>query len=205
MDDQQKIFEEFGQLKHQGDFQGSGLGLTIVQKLLLDMKSNIHLESAIGEGSNFFFEITFGTTKKKHANEDIQDKVSIDMLRGKKILVVDDNRINLMVTKKTLESHDILVEIATNGQEGIDKIMLTDYDLVLMDVHMPIMDGIEATKKIRELHKPVIVIALTAVTQDEQDDRFKTAQFNDSIVKPYKVNEFIKTLASNLVSVHKHD
>ncbi|WP_282031500.1 tetratricopeptide repeat-containing hybrid sensor histidine kinase/response regulator [Winogradskyella eximia] len=205
LDDQQKIFEEFGQLKHQGDFQGSGLGLTIVQKLLLDMKSNIQLESAIGEGSNFFFEITFGTTKKKHANEDIQDKVSIDMLRGKKILVVDDNRINLMVTKKTLESHDILVEIATNGQEGIDKIMLTDYDLVLMDVHMPIMDGIEATKKIRELQKPVIVIALTAVTQDEQDDRFKTAQFNDSIVKPYKVNEFIKTLASNLVSVHKHD
>ncbi len=198
--DQQKIFEEFGQLKHKGDFQGSGLGLTIVQKLLIDMKSNIQLESVVDEGSNFFFEITFGTTKKKHANEEIEDTVSIEMLRGKKILVVDDNRINLMVTKKTLESHDIVVEVATNGQEGIDKIMLTDYDLVLMDVHMPIMDGIEATKKIRELEKPIIVIALTAVTQDEQDDHFKSAQFDDSIVKPYKVNEFIKTLATNLIT-----
>lgn len=200
IDDQQKIFEEFGQLKHEGDFQGSGLGLTIVQKLLIDMNSNIQLESIVDEGSNFFFEITFGTSKKKHANEEIEDTVSITMLRGKKILVVDDNRINLMVTKKTLESHDILVEVATNGQEGIDKIMLTDYDLVLMDVHMPIMDGIEATKKIREFEKPVIVIALTAVTQDEQDDHFKSAKFDDSIVKPYKVNEFIKTLATNLIT-----
>ncbi|SDI02343.1 tetratricopeptide repeat-containing hybrid sensor histidine kinase/response regulator [Winogradskyella thalassocola] len=198
--DQQKIFEEFGQLKHEGDFQGSGLGLTIVQKLLIDMNSNIQLESVIEEGSNFFFEIAFGIAKKEHANKDIQDTVSIAMLRGKKILVVDDNRINLMVTKKTLESHDILVEVATNGQEGIDKIMLTDYDIVLMDVHMPIMDGIEATKKIRKLQKTVIVIALTAVTQDEQDDRFKSAHFDDSIVKPYKINEFIKTLAANLVT-----
>jgi signal transduction histidine kinase len=196
--DQQKIFKEFGQLKHQGDFQGTGLGLTIVQKLLIEMKSNIQLESVVNEGSNFFFEITFAIAKKKHANKDIEDTVSIDMLRGKKVLVVDDNRINLLVTKKTLESHKIIVEVATNGQEGIDKIIQTDYDLVLMDVHMPIMDGIEATKKIRELQKPTIIIALTAVTQDEQDDRFKSAQFDDSIVKPYKVNEFLKTLASNL-------
>ncbi|MBU2928543.1 tetratricopeptide repeat-containing hybrid sensor histidine kinase/response regulator [Winogradskyella psychrotolerans] len=197
--DQKKIFEEFGQLKNEGDIQGSGLGLTIVQKLLIDMKSNIQLESVVNEGSNFFFDITFGITQKNHVSKDTHDDVSIEILRGKKILVVDDNRINLMVTKKTLESHDIIVDIATNGQEGIDKIMLTDYDLVLMDVHMPIMDGIEATKELRKLQKPVIVIALTAVTQDEQDNRFKSAQFNDSIVKPYKVNEFIKTLASNLV------
>ena len=198
--DQEKIFEEFGQLKHKGDFQGSGLGLTIVQKLLIDMKSKIQLESVVDEGSNFFFEMAFGISKREHANEDIQDKVSIDMLRGKKVLVVDDNKINLLVTKKTLESHEILVDVATNGQEGIDKIMQTDYDLVLMDVHMPIMDGIDATKIIRDLQKSTVVIALTAVTQDEQDDRFKDAQFNDSIVKPYKVNEFLKTLASNLVS-----
>jgi CheY-like chemotaxis protein len=70
---------------------------------------------------------------------------------------------------------------------------------------MPIMDGIEATKIIRDLQKSTIVIALTAVTQDEQDDRFKGAQFDDSIVKPYKVNEFLNTLASNLVSKPKHD
>lgn len=203
--DQQKIFEEFGQLKNQGDFQGSGLGLTIVQKLLIDMKSNIQLESVVDEGSNFFFEIAFGISKRERSNEDVQDKISTDLLRGKKVLVVDDNKINLLVTKKTLESHQILVDVATNGQEGIDKIMLTNYDLVLMDVHMPIMDGIDATKIIRDLQKPTVVIALTAVTQDEQDDRFKGAQFDDSIVKPYKVNEFLNTLASNLVSKTKHD
>ncbi|MBU2919745.1 response regulator [Winogradskyella psychrotolerans] len=196
--DQKKIFEEFGQLKHQGYFQGSGLGLTIVRKLLFDMGSKIELKSVVGEGSNFYFEITVGQAQKEHANENIEDKISIDRLKNKRVLVVDDNTINLLVTKKTLESHNILVDVATNGQEGLDKIMIMDYDIVLMDVNMPIMDGIEATKKIRELQKPVIVIALTAVTQDEQDDRFKSAQFNDSIVKPYKVNEFLKTLYYNL-------
>ncbi len=201
--DQKKIFEEFGQLKHQGHFQGSGLGLTIVRKLLFDMGSKIELKSVVGEGSNFYFEITVGQAQKEHANENIEDKISIDKLKNKRVLVVDDNTINLLVTKKTLESHNILVDVATNGQEGLDKIMIMDYDIVLMDVNMPIMDGIEATKKIRELQKPVIVIALTAVTQDEQDDRFKSAQFNDSIVKPYKVNDFIKTLASNLIYANK--
>jgi len=196
--DQKKIFEEFGQLKHQGHFQGSGLGLTIVRKLLFDMGSKIELKSVVGEGSNFYFEITVGQAQKEHANENIEDKISIDKLKNKRVLVVDDNTINLLVTKKTLESHNILVDVATNGQEGIDKIMQTQYDLVLMDVHMPVMDGIEATKRIRELQLPLTIIALTAVTQNEQDNRFKEAQFDDSIVKPYKINEFLKTLSYNL-------
>jgi len=196
--DQKKIFEEFGQLKHQGHFQGSGLGLTIVRKLLFDMGSKIELKSVVGEGSNFYFEITVGQAQKEHANENIEDKISIDRLKNKRVLVVDDNTINLLVTKKTLESHNILVDVATNGQEGIDKIMQTQYDLVLMDVHMPVMDGIEATKRIRELQLPLTIIALTAVTQNEQDNRFKEAQFDDSIVKPYKINEFLKTLSYNL-------
>ncbi|WP_418639149.1 response regulator [Winogradskyella sp.] len=196
--DQKKIFQEFGQLKHQGHFQGSGLGLTIVRKLLFDMGSKIELKSVVGEGSNFYFEITVGQAQKEHANENIEDKISIDKLKNKRVLVVDDNTINLLVTKKTLESHNILVDVATNGQEGIDKIMQTQYDLVLMDVHMPVMDGIEATKRIRELQLPLTIIALTAVTQNEQDNRFKEAQFDDSIVKPYKINEFLKTLSYNL-------
>ncbi|MDW5288915.1 response regulator [Formosa sp. PL04] len=197
--DQQKIFKEFRQLKHQGYFQGSGLGLTIVQKLLIDMGSNIQLESVVDEGSNFFFEMTFAIAKKKTPQEDICDKTTIEVLQGKKVLVVDDNSINLLVTKKTLESHGIFVEVATNGLESIDKIKQTDYDIVLMDVNMPIMNGIEATKKIRELNKSVIIIALTAVTQDEQENRFKDSQFDDAIVKPYKMNEFLNTLASNLI------
>jgi len=196
--DQRKIFEEFGQLNHQSLFQGSGLGLTIVQKLLVEMKSSIQLESAVGKGSNFFFEMTFGIATEEHINQDKEDTSIIDILRGKKILVVDDNTINLLVTKKTLESHDIQADIASNGQEGIDKIIESDYDLVLMDVFMPKMDGIEATKRIRKLGKTVTIIALTAVTQNEQDDHFKSAKFDDSIVKPYKVNDFLKTIAANI-------
>lgn len=197
--DQQKIFEEFGQLKHQGNFQGSGLGLTIVQKLLIDMGSNIQLESVVGEGSNFFFEMTFEIAKKKTVQQDIHDKSSIEILRGKKVLVVDDNNINLLVTKKTLENHNILVDVATNGLESIDKVKQTDYDIILMDVNMPVMDGIEATEEIKKFNTSVPIIALTAVTQDEQEDRFKNAKFDDTIVKPYKMNDFLKTLASNLV------
>ena len=196
--DQKKIFEEFGQLNHQSLFQGSGLGLTIVQKLLIEMKSSIQLESAVGKGSNFFFEMTFGIATEEHINQDKEDISTIDILRGKKILVVDDNTINLLVTKKTLESHGIQADIASNGQEGIDKIIESDYDMVLMDVFMPQMDGIEATKRIRKLGKTVTIIALTAVTQNEQDDHFKSAKFDDSIVKPYKINDFLKTIAANI-------
>ncbi len=196
--DQKKIFEEFGQLNHQSLFQGSGLGLTIVQKLLVEMKSSIQLKSTIGKGSNFFFEMTFGIATEEHINQDKEDISTIDILRGKKILVVDDNTINLLVTKKTLESHGIQADIASNGQEGIDKIIESDYDLVLMDVFMPKMDGIEATKRIRKLGKTVTIIALTAVTQNEQDDHFKSAKFDDSIVKPYKINDFLKTIAANI-------
>ncbi|WP_299780239.1 response regulator [uncultured Formosa sp.] len=197
--DQTKIFKEFKQLKHQGYFQGSGLGLTIVQKLLLDMSSKIQLESVVDEGSNFFFEMTFGIAKKKSSKDDICDQNSLERLQGKKILVVDDNNINLLVTKRTLETHGIFVEIAKNGLESIDKVKQTDYDIVLMDVNMPIMNGIEATKEINKLNiNTPIIIALTAVTQDEQENRFEDAQFDDVIVKPYKMNDFLKTLASNL-------
>ncbi|WP_159021517.1 response regulator [Formosa sp. L2A11] len=196
--DQEKIFKEFKQLKHQGYFQGSGLGLTIVQKLLLDMGSKIQLESVVEKGSNFYFEMTFGIAKKKISKDDICNKNSIEKLQGKKILVVDDNHINLLVTKKTLETHGILVDIATNGLESLEQVKHTDYDIILMDVNMPIMNGIEATNKIRKLNKPVTIIALTAVTQDEEENRFEDAQFDDAIVKPYKMNDFLKTLASNL-------
>ncbi|WP_432411193.1 response regulator [Rasiella sp. SM2506] len=197
--DQKKIFEEFGQLDDQKYFHGSGLGLTIVQKLLVDMGSNIQLKSVVNEGSNFFFELTFGMSTKDTSDKEIPDEASLKLLRGKKLLVVDDNTINLLVTKKTLETHKIIVDVAMNGPESIDKIKQTTYDLVLMDVNMPGMDGIEATKRIRALNKSVVIIALTAVTQNEQEDRFKNVQFDDTIVKPYKINEFLKILATNLI------
>lgn len=196
--DQKIIFHEFEQLKQQRFFQGSGLGLTIVQKLLIDMGSNIQLESVLDEGSNFFFELTFGASNKNNSSKEIPDTASLELLRGKIVLVVDDNTINLLVTKKILETHGITVDIAKSGQESIDKVTKSFYDLVLMDVNMPGMDGIEASKKIRALRKSIVIIALTAVTQNDQENRFDDAAFDDTIVKPYKMNEFLKILATNL-------
>ncbi len=196
--DQKRIFDEFKQLKQQRFFQGSGLGLTIVQKLLIDMGSNIQLVSIPDKGSNFFFELSFKASNKYDSYKEIPDKASLDLLKGKKILVVDDNKINLLVTKKTLETHHVLVEVATSGQESIDKVKKDQYDLVLMDVNMPGMDGIEASKKIHKLNKSVVIIALTAVTESEQENRFNDASFDDTIVKPYKMNDFVNVLAANL-------
>ncbi|MDW5290155.1 response regulator [Formosa sp. PL04] len=114
------------------------------------MVSKIQPESVLDKESNLYFEMNFGISKKQNCNVD-----------------VCDNSINLLVTKKTLETHGILVEVATNGLESIEKIKRTDYDIVLMYINMPIMNGIEATNEVRKLNKPVIVIALTAVTHDE--------------------------------------
>ncbi|MCC4214303.1 tetratricopeptide repeat-containing hybrid sensor histidine kinase/response regulator [Leeuwenhoekiella parthenopeia] len=189
---QKDIFQNFtqGSVQINRKFGGTGLGLSIVKRLLTLQKSKIELESTLGKGSKFFFDIKYGLTQNKKEPEERVYEIDYDALKGRNILVVEDNKINQMITRKILEKNEMKCDVADNGEIAIEKVRFENYDLVLMDIHMPGISGIEATQKIREFNKDLPILALTAVTIDENIDDFYLAGFNDIIPKPYKVEEF---------------
>ena len=196
---QKLIFEEFAQLKSNNyNYQGTGLGLPIVRKLLNLFDSEINLESVEGEGSIFSFEIVFdkGTVSNP---EPIPPLELPENYSGNKcVLIVDDNRINQVVTQRILENKDFTCEVAASGEEAINKIKNKSYNLVLMDVNMPGISGLEATRRIREFDKIVPIVALTAVEIEEIRNKIFAAGMNDIIVKPYDVQQFYQIIYRNL-------
>ncbi|RDK88204.1 response regulator [Marinirhabdus gelatinilytica] len=194
------IFDEFSQIESGNkDFQGTGLGLPIVKKLLEQSNSDITVTSELGKGTKFQFNLLFDIAQLGTANN-LSPVVDTSMLSQKSILVVEDNRINQMVTKKILEKEKVQCDIAKNGKEAITMVKQNNYDLVLMDINMPVMNGIDATKKIREFNNTIPIIALTAVEVDEIRFRIFDSGMNDIIVKPYDVEKFRQTIAKNLLT-----
>ncbi len=197
---QKAIFENFtqGSLQINRKFGGTGLGLSIVKNLLNLMDSEIHLESELGEGSLFHFELTFealepANPQDKKINE-IPEPLSNDIMHEKKILIVEDNKINQMITRKILEKNKVICDVADNGTAAISKAENENFDLILMDIHMPGISGIEATREIRKFNETIPIIALTAVTLEESLDEFYLNGFNDIIPKPYKTEEFFQKI-----------
>jgi signal transduction histidine kinase/ActR/RegA family two-component response regulator len=202
---QKSIFETFSQasLQINRKFGGTGLGLSIVKNLLELMGSKIHLESQLGKGSKFWFNINFDVSEEiqedKNPKNVIYD-VDYVALENRKILVVEDNKINQMITRKILEKNKMKCMVADNGMEAIKLVEDNDFDVILMDIHMPGISGIEATQKIREFNKQIPIIALTAVTIDENLDDFYRAGFNEIIPKPFKTEEFFEKIYRTLES-----
>ncbi len=195
------IFEEFSQLNSSNyNYQGTGLGLPIVKKLLRLFGSKIQLESKEGEGSTFSFIIKFKQdTSKKSETVDVSELLVEENSTPKNILIVDDNRINQIVTKRILEKKNFNCEVAKEGLEAIEKVRQGDFDLVLMDVNMPGISGLEACKEIRKFNTEIPVVALTAVEVDEIREEIQAAGMNDIIVKPYDVEQFYQIVYRNLV------
>lgn len=198
---QESIFDEFSQ----GDsinynYQGTGLGLPIVKKLLMLSNSDISVESALGKGSTFRFSLTYEAAEKSVSKEQ-QVLMDIKSLQGKRILIAEDNRINQIVTQKILEKNEIVCAIAENGLQAVESVRRDHFDLVLMDINMPIKSGIEATKEIREFNKTIPILALTAVEIEEMRYKIYDCGMNDIIVKPYDVTKFEQTLLKNLSKV----
>jgi signal transduction histidine kinase/CheY-like chemotaxis protein len=200
---QKSIFETFsqGSLQINRKFGGTGLGLSIVKNLLELMNSKIYLESQLGKGSKFWFDINFNISEE--IKEEINPKniiytVDYAALENKYVLVVEDNKINQMITKKILEKNKMKCLVADNGMDAIKMVKENDFDVVLMDIHMPGISGIEATQKIREFNTQLPIIALTAVTIDENLDEFYRAGFNEIIPKPFKPEEFFEKIYRTL-------
>ena len=196
---QKSIFETFsqGSLQINRKFGGSGLGLSIVKNLLELMNSKIHLDSQLGKGSKFWFDIDFDVSEKEHEASNPQNIIyDIDYvaLENVSILVVEDNKINQMITKKILEKNKMKCMVADNGIEAIKLVSENNFEVILMDIHMPGISGIEATQRIREFNKDLPIIALTAVTIDENLDDFYKAGFNEIIPKPFKPEEFFEKI-----------
>jgi len=196
------IFQSFtqGSATINRKFGGTGLGLSIVKNLLDLVGSKIELESVLGQGSTFSFTMAYKIIEKDANAADHVTSYDIDYaaLENKHILVVEDNKINQMITRKILEKNSITCEVADNGEMAVDMVLKNRYDLILMDIHMPGITGIEATEKIREFNTQIPILALTAVTLDESTERFYEVGFNDIIPKPYKIEEFFQKIYRGL-------
>ena len=194
---QQSIFENFtqGSVQINRKFGGTGLGLSIVKNLLALMDSDIKLKSSPGKGSTFYFDLRFDIYENSTIKytEEVKN-IDHSLLVNKRILVVEDNKINQLITRKILEKNNIICDVADNGDTAIEKVKKETFDLILMDIHMPGISGIEATRIIRKFNSDIPIIALTAVTLDDNLDEFYKNGFNDIIPKPYKTEEFFTKL-----------
>ncbi len=206
LEQQRKLFKTYSQADSSTTrkFGGTGLGLTISKELCELMDGTIWLESKSGVGSRFYFTATFEYSADKstvdvlETNVDPREQLSI--LLNKKILLVDDNQINLTVAKAILMNAGLKVDTAVNGRLAIQAATKAKYDAILMDIQMPVMDGFEATEHIRnELgFKAIPIIAVSANVMKKDIEKSLKAGMNAHIAKPLRVDLLLKTLAEHM-------
>ena len=199
---QERIFESYTQASDDTTrrYGGTGLGLAICKKLIGLMGSRIELISAPGAGSTFIFALTYevdqATAKKADSKEELNS------LKGKKILVAEDNKINFFVANKFLQGWGVEVSHAENGLIALEMLGKQRFDLILMDLHMPVMDGIEASHIIRKSEnsdiRDIPIIALTAAIMSDSQDRIKGLHINDYVLKPFKPKDLYDKILKHL-------
>ncbi|MBF0102560.1 MAG: response regulator, partial [Desulfobacterales bacterium] len=205
----EKLFSAFSQADSSvtRKFGGTGLGLVISKHLVEMMNGEISVESELGKGSVFSFKACFGRQlqekeqrfKLPHESqrpEILTSQEIIKKLKGGKVLLVEDNQINQQLATELLTEVGLIVDIANNGQEALESIQKTTYDLVLMDVQMPVMGGYEATGLIRQEEKfhDLPIIAMTAHAMKGSREECINAGMNDYVCKPIDPNDLFAVL-----------
>ncbi|MFM1773217.1 MAG: hypothetical protein RLZZ71_2359 [Bacteroidota bacterium] len=192
-----KVFEAFSQEDSSitRKFGGSGLGLSIARSIIQIMGGTIQIESEKGKGTRVDIRIPMRISTEK-TKQDIVEMTDLQKsLKGLRVLAVEDNELNRMVLQVILKKCEVVVSIAHNGQEAIDMIQEDEYDIVLMDVQMPIVDGLEATKYIREeLKYTTPIIGLSANAMREEVEICRQAGMNDYLVKPYSERALVEVM-----------
>ncbi len=194
---QKLIFHSFtqGDTTTTRKFGGTGLGLSISKNIIELYKGELKVESKKGQGSNFYFTIQLDLhlQNKAFVNENVlQTLVSLENL---KVLIAEDNQINMMVARKFLNKWKITTAEAVNGIEALDKFEKNDYDLLLIDLEMPEMDGYETIKNIRLKNKTIPAIAFTAAVYENMYADLIAHGFTDYIQKPFRPEDLHRKLA----------
>jgi CheY-like chemotaxis protein len=162
------------------------------------MGSTIYLKSETGKGSTFSFELEFEKTTIDEVKIEITHK--IENLNNKNVLLVEDNKINQMITQKMLEKKAISCVIIENGEEAIEHVKNNHYDLILMDVHLPGINGTEATSEIRKFNSITPIIALTAISLNENKEMLLSFGMNEVITKPFEPEQFYNIVIAYLTN-----
>ena len=197
-DEQDIVFKEFRQVddSHTRKYGGIGLGLTLVKKLTELLDGRVWFDSVPGEGSVFYFSLPYDKkeqelTGEKKTGERKEEKLFND----KTILIVEDENSNYLILDKLLTLENANTIWAKNGEESIEKFKENkNIDLILMDLRMPVMDGYEATRQIKQLSKNLPIIALTAYTGSESREKAKSKGFDDYLEKPIKRSELFESI-----------
>jgi PAS domain S-box-containing protein len=196
----ESIFESFTQanVDTARKYGGTGLGLNISRKIIELQGGSISVESIPGKGSAFRFIISYGKSAGIN-NQNNEKNSSLFIFRNMHVLVAEDNRLNQLVVKKLLASWGCTTDIAENGIEGLKKLKENVYDMVLMDIHMPVMGGFECAQEIRnspdENLSKIPIVALTASTFTKLDDKLLSKGIDGYIIKPFKPQILNSTLA----------
>jgi signal transduction histidine kinase/ActR/RegA family two-component response regulator len=176
-------------------FGGTGLGLVITKKLLELYGSKIGLASEEGKGAKFFFELDLAIGHVLPETPHMLDAVDSETLRGVRVLLVEDYPVNVKVALKFLYKWGIDVDTADNGQIALDKFADGKYDVILMDLQMPVMDGYTATQEIRKINNVIPIIALTASATFSNKDRALSMGMSDYLTKPFNPKDLFNKLA----------
>ncbi|RZL42372.1 MAG: response regulator, partial [Pedobacter sp.] len=192
----ERLFDKFSQEDDTvtRKYGGTGLGMSISKNLIELMGGSIDVESFKEKGTSISF--TLNLDKGTKADIPVKEEIEIDtkLLSGKNILVVDDNEINRLLACTILENHGLTTKEAENGNEALLMLKLYKFDLILMDVQMPVMDGIEATQLIRQMDNDIPIIALTAFALKGDNQKCFEAGMNDYLAKPFEETKLLSIL-----------
>ena len=193
------IFDSFsqGSVEINRTYGGTGLGLSIVKKIIELLDSEIHLESKVNEGTKFYFNLDFEKCDSISISSiETNQVISHENLKGKTVLLVEDNKINQMITKKMVENKGMICTIIDNGEDSIIAMQKYKFDMVLMDVHLPGINGTEATAEIRKFDNITPIIALTAISLNENREMLLSFGMNDVVTKPFAPEHFYNVISS---------
>lgn len=203
------IFEVFMQASNETTrkYGGSGLGLTIVKQLVEQQGGRIVIKSKEGVGSTFSFNLIFGKGKPRPAENTITEEANLPIINGLKVLLVEDNKLNQVLAKTALTNWNWEVEVADNGIIALNKYSEQDFDIILMDIQLPEMDGYETTRNIRNNFKNekrlVPIIALTAHAMPYEEKKCYIAGMNGYISKPFTPKVLYQKIVSVLAEKRK--
>lgn len=200
----QSIFEEFSQASYEVNLEygGTGLGLTISQQLLKLHGSEIKVASVLGEGSEFSFDIVYEMYTNLIKEIEADDNERREKLDLAKLLIVEDNPVNIFVISEYLKEWKISFDVAKNGKKAIEAAKKKHYDVILMDLHMPVINGFEASSTIRNLslEKQPVILALSATSREAIQSELDRAGIDDFISKPFGPEDLHKLIANYIVT-----